>query len=88
MAEYIERDFALDVVKRTSGDYAAAFAEIAHAPASDVAPVVHGRWEMEATRKPFLQTLYKCSKCGYLVDRVSNFCPNCGAKMDGCDNDA
>lgn len=31
MAEYIERGFALDVVKRTSGDYAAAFAEIAQA---------------------------------------------------------
>lgn len=42
MAEYIDREFALDVVKRTSGDYAAAFAEIAHAPAADVAPVVHG----------------------------------------------
>ena len=27
MADYIERGFALDVVKRTSGDYAAAVAE-------------------------------------------------------------
>lgn len=43
MAEYIERGFALDVVKRTSGDYAAAFAEIAHAPAADVVPVVRCR---------------------------------------------
>lgn len=43
MADYIERGFALDVVKRTSGDYAAAFAEIAHAPAADVAPVVRCR---------------------------------------------
>ena len=40
MAEYIGREFALDVIKRTSGDYATAFAEIAHAPAADVAPVV------------------------------------------------
>ena len=43
MAEYIERDFALDVVKRTSGDYACAFSEIAHAPAADVAQVVRCR---------------------------------------------
>lgn len=43
MADYIERGFALDVVKRTSGDYAAAFAEIAHAPAAAVAPVVRCR---------------------------------------------
>lgn len=40
MDDYIERGFALDVVKRTSGDYVAAWAEIAHAPAADVAPVV------------------------------------------------
>ena len=39
MAEYIEREAALDIVKRTSGDYAAAFTEIAHTPASDVAPI-------------------------------------------------
>lgn len=52
-------------------------------PPADVAQAVHGMWKSEATRKPFLQMLYKCSKCGYLVDRVSNFCPNCGAKMDG-----
>lgn len=43
MADYIERGFALDVVKRTSGDYAAAWAEIAHAPAANVAPVVRCR---------------------------------------------
>ena len=43
MAEYIERDFALDVVKRTSGDYACAFSEIAHAQAADVVPVVRCR---------------------------------------------
>ena len=44
MAEYIEREVALDVVKRTSGDYAAAWSEIAHMPAADVAEVRHGRW--------------------------------------------
>lgn len=43
MAEYIERGFVLDVVKRTSGDYACAFSEIAHAPAADVAQVVRCR---------------------------------------------
>lgn len=43
MKEYIERGFALDVVKRTSGDYAAAWAEIAHAPAADAVPVVRCR---------------------------------------------
>lgn len=40
MAEYIERDAASEIVKRTSGDYATAFAEIRKIPAADVAPVV------------------------------------------------
>ena len=40
MKEYIERAVALDVVKRTSGDYVAAWSEIVHLPAADVAEVV------------------------------------------------
>lgn len=45
MAEYIERDFVLDVVKRTSGDYAAAFCEIAHHKAGRCC--AGGAWEMD-----------------------------------------
>ena len=40
MAEYIEREAALEITKRTSGDYATAFAEIRKIPAADVVPVV------------------------------------------------
>lgn len=80
MAEYIERGFALDVVKRTSGDYAAAFAEIAHAPAADVAPLVHGRWE--EIRDPYGKIEGWLCKCGREVKCKYNYCPNCGAKMD------
>lgn len=43
MADYIDRAEALNVVKRTSGDYAAAWKEIAHMPAADVVPVVRCR---------------------------------------------
>lgn len=45
-------------------------------PAADVAPVVHGRW------KPYRKNLGKCSECGEVVQIRSNYCPNCGAKMD------
>lgn len=40
MVEYIKREEALEIVKRTSGDYATAFAEIRKIPAADVIPVV------------------------------------------------
>lgn len=38
--EYIERVAALEIIKRTSGDYAAAFSDIRQLPAADVVEVV------------------------------------------------
>lgn len=48
-------------------------------PTADVEPVRHGRWEGKT---------YKCSLCGKWIDPLQgdadmNYCPNCGAKMDG-----
>ena len=48
------------------------------APTIDVAPVRHGRWEKNDD--------YTCSLCGYRMvigDGAYNYCPNCGARMDG-----
>lgn len=50
-------------------------------PAADVAQVAHGKWvELE----PQI-ALYACSCCNhnFLLRMNSNYCPNCGAKMDG-----
>ena len=53
-------------------------------PKVDAAPVVHGRWAWDT------EDIYKCTNCGEKshVKEVMgkpdwNFCPNCGAKMDG-----
>lgn len=92
MAEYIERDFALDVVKRTSGDYATAFCEIAHHKAADVAPVVHGNWIPEEvkfgisliTNEKVISMKYRCSNCGYETGKQAErfvCCPLCTARM-------
>ena len=58
-------------------------------PVVDAAPVVHGRWE-ESTDDWFGTTVYTCSKCredyvlaeGTPKQKLWNYCPNCGAKMD------
>lgn len=53
------------------------------APAADVAPVVHGRW-MEHYRSGVTVAEGGVSSCCDMWnDRRSNYCPNCGAKMDG-----
>ena len=43
----------------------------------ELVPVVHGRWE----RRGFFG--HNCSNCGALNDIDTNYCPNCGAKMEG-----
>ena len=40
MKEYIEKEKALEIIKRTQGDYAAAFSEVRKLPAADVISVV------------------------------------------------
>lgn len=40
MTEYIKREDALEITKRTSGDYATAFAEIRKIPTADVVSVI------------------------------------------------
>lgn len=60
---------------------------IAHiTPAADVAPVVHGQWKLVYRQADGGE--YKCSECArkYVFNSFnhsSNYCPNCGAKMDG-----
>ena len=51
--------------------------------AADVVPVRHGHWVKE---KPDVLIHWHCSvckNCYYLEEPNANYCPNCGAKMDG-----
>lgn len=53
-------------------------------PASDVAPVVHGRWENGNPICPICgEDKFKDLDADIWCDWLPPFCPNCGAKMDG-----
>ena len=57
--------------------------DIARFPTVDAAPVRHGRWNTSLDGiTPF------CTACGMKhritnFSKIPNYCPNCGAKMDG-----
>ena len=92
--EYIEREaiekaFAKEIHTNYLDDYAkgfqAALLAIMSIPSADVAPVRHGRWINE-------NFYTHCSACGkmaiydkYGQEFESDYCPHCGAKMDGGD---
>jgi hypothetical protein len=68
------------------GVEAADVSDIDDAPTIEAEPVRHGRWEKADNLKP------KCSVCGefhlysWPDHKKCNYCPNCGAKMDGDDH--
>jgi len=66
-----------------------AFDVIEELLATDVAPVRHGRWEWDEHKG-----CYYCSECGSVSPwkdqdgedcDCPNYCPNCGARMDGAE---
>lgn len=84
MAEYIEREAAIRVVNGQSSftmTRSSLIDSIGKLPAADVVPVVHGRW-VEYQIPPIIC----CSNCDWatgIEEKNFQYCPNCGAKMDG-----
>lgn len=64
--------------------------KVSDAPAADVAPVGHGRWQYNTDFY-----VWCCSECGEnphkgtgvvtTAEKLPAYCPNCGAKMDGAE---
>ena len=95
-AEYLDRSSLVARMKyyeehttEESGEhyaYSVALREIRNAPAADVAEVVHGRWIKDDFLSDDVNNAEKCSQCGELIGwfgNLPNYCPNCGARMDG-----
>ena len=99
MTEYIEREAISEEIRKyyyknpPNSSYGEGFDRgldraqraILDAPAADVAPVVHGRWEA----KGYVcgESEFECSVCHKTEWRTSisrfRWCPFCGARMDG-----
>lgn len=88
MAEYIPRSEAIAELRHRCYPCGEGIEAINGIPSADVAPVRHEHWE---PGNPI------CSVCGenkfkdldadIWCDWLPDFCPNCGAKMDGGDSD-
>lgn len=90
MAEYIKRDATIEAVKHAWAKGLEPSQYIETLPAADVAPVVHGRWDDSGRYTfPAGSTAVRCTNCGCALTESEyrlnnwNYCPVCGAKMDG-----
>lgn len=94
MAEYIKREALITKFKKMElGEHGlverlfadGVYAVIAAFPAAEVVPVVHGRWIHDGRRIKGGIDWCHCSECGKSDNFCArtNYCPNCGAKMDG-----
>ena len=92
MVEYIEREAILSEIERREalmvGDKRISVDAMKHfiknRPSSDVAPVRHGRWieHKHFHHDHYIDSTYECSECKAEEPLTSDYCPNCGAKMD------
>ena len=88
MAEYIKRDTAIRAVMAAKwvdgSDGAMAMESVASPPAADVAPVVHGKWGTGRFDPETGNYEEQCTRCrNFSKEYGKPYCPNCGAKMDG-----
>ena len=86
MADYIDREKLIKYIHNNGKNFCITeanrwnFSEIARMVKSeDVAPVVHGEWLCAETDD---EQFFLCSVCNDKEYWESNYCPNCGAKMD------
>lgn len=83
MADYIDKQAFIDYMMGTSRYFNVKF-DIENFPNADVAPVRHGRWEEASDGDGIVCPFCRTDFCTIIYDtEYFNYCPNCGAKMDG-----
>jgi hypothetical protein len=80
MARYIDAEKIDFSPLKDDFDRARAKVIIMGQPTADVAEVKHGKWICLEAEIGY----FACSECDHRILRAEcNYCPNCGAKMDG-----
>ena len=84
MHEYIERESAIKSLLNNAPEQVGYSREdaadcIRYMDSADVAPVRHGRWLCVDTDT---EQFFLCNRCKKKEYWESNYCPNCGCKMD------
>ena len=90
MSRYINREDLLKNLKQFAPEHLTPLIVmlIEKQPTADVAEVMHGKW-IDCVEKISGKIQITCSQCGRFLSVYLpyNFCPNCGARMDGETND-
>ena len=92
MSDYISREAAIEMLHYNADEFCASVVpDLESIPAADVEPVRHGRWISweDADNCIPSPNRHECSVCHDAaqvlvsnIELLSDFCPNCGAKMD------
>lgn len=95
MVEYINKEAVRDALYEADAILMSGLKILNQFPAADVALVRHGNWDSSG-KYEFAngELAIRCSECGCSLRQDEykayhwNYCPVCGAKMDGGDPDA
>lgn len=86
MDEYIRREDAIRLAEQGQVQgFPWQFQMLVRLPHADVVPVVHAHWirhENADTFEGYEVPMFECSNCRAWKDDDSDFCPDCGARMD------
>ncbi len=84
-ADNFKKDFCAYCGETICNGYCDEMDIINQQPTVEAEPVRHGRWEyIDAPMFGNPYGSYKCD-CGNSMPHKTNYCPHCGAKMDGGD---
>ena len=92
MAEYIKREEAINLLWLYADESCASIvSDFESLPAADVAEVRHGRWldkgwdgdfSWQIDGRGSCWRVYECSECQCKTSAKTDYCPNCGTRMD------